>query len=280
MNSPRLVITEPSGNTTAIVFGIDYHHHNIVARELHRKFPVLEQILFAHKHKENNSWHGEMAGGEFCGNAARSLGFVLSMQSDFQNQIFTMSGINKPITVTSSGNKSSLSITTDIRQTTSFLGGAIVSLIHMEGISHAIFFNDHPLFNYMQRKLQENGGKKFAISTFNSLGLTTQLACGLIFVDRSNDSSVISPYVFVRKTGTFHAETACASGSIAVASVIGHNIRLKQPSEEYLDISIRQRENDVTAEVEGRIRILYDGHLGINLPTATRHSRRAPYIIN
>lgn len=69
----------------------------------------------------------------------------------------------------------------------------------------------------------------------------------------------ITPYVFVRDTGTLYAETACAHGSIAVASVLGNDMSIIQPSGEALDVKTRHSNGITTAEVDGSMVVLWDG---------------------
>src|SRR6266478_8252681 len=96
MDIQRLVIANPSGNVTAIVLDeTPREKMHDVGLTIQSAYPSVEQVLFVER--KGNAVHGQMAGGEFCGNAARALGFLLAKGRD-GDYTFTMSGTAEPVT--------------------------------------------------------------------------------------------------------------------------------------------------------------------------------------
>jgi len=222
----HLVIARPSGNVTAIVFDEDVARDDMreIGAGVQRDNPDVEQVLFVQKH--GDMIHGQMAGGEFCGNAARALGYVLA-DGEEGSQTFTMSGLSQPVTVDVKADYAKLKIRTSLEHQQIDLGNAPVPIVHLEGISHAILLPEHPLFHLLKKYASRADRWKTVMNVLDDLNLNDRPACGLIFVDGVNSSISITPYVYVRNIETLYAETACASGSIAVTALLGKNLSVK-----------------------------------------------------
>jgi diaminopimelate epimerase len=259
MDLKRLVIASPSGNITALVFDkIAAHKMHEVAALIQEEFPAVEQVLFVEK--RGSAVHAQMAGGEFCANAARALGYILADGKRSQ-QHFTMSGLSSPVIVDVHPNRSKLEIQTKLQRETRSWGDGPVSIVHMEGISHAVLLPTHPLYAYLREHVAQLNGKELVKRVLDELDLTKLPASGLLFAEPNGTGTNLTPYVFVRDMGTLYAETACASGSIAVASVLGKDVSIHQPSGETLDVRLLGNGSTVKAEVDGSMSILWDGSM-------------------
>lgn len=257
MDIERLVIAKPSGNITALVFDeIAPEKMREVGEVIQSEYPSVEQVLFVQK--RGDLVHAQMAGGEFCGNAARALGYVLADGKE-STQTFTMSGLSKPISVDVKTDYAKLRMQTAMRHEKVKLGNSSVSVVHLEGISHAVMEPKHPLFYFLKEYAARPDRWGTVKHVLDDLGLSTQPAAGLIFAEKNGVGTKITPYVFVRDIETLYAETACASGSLATASVLGKNTPISQPSGETLGVSLKPNGRTVKAEVEGSMAILSDG---------------------
>jgi len=273
MDIDRLVIAKPSGNITALIFDeIEADELPAVSTWVQNEFPSVEQVLFVQN--TIHGVHGQMAGGEFCGNAARSLGYVLSNGREAR-QTFTMSGISRPVAVETSLGRSKLGIQTDIKRENLFLKGEAVPVVHMEGISHVVLFTGCSSFYPLKEQAAKFGGEIVVQEVLDVLGLTLLPACGLLFVEADDDLISLTPYIFVRDTGKLCRETACASGSMAAAYMLEKDLDIHQPSNESLHVSIKRDGHTVKAEVDGVISILWDGAVDdIGEPNLLRQTTR------
>lgn len=257
MDLQRLVIVKPSGNITALVFDdIAPVRLREVGAAIQSEYPSVEQVLFVQN--RNGLVHGQMAGGEFCGNAARSLGYVLAKGVD-SSQTFTMSGVNEPVTIEVKPDYANLKMKTNLSHEKLSLGNAPIAVVHMEGISHAIMYPKHRLFPFLSEYAARPDRWNTIMHVLDDLGLSQKPAAGLIFAQNIENGLKITPYVFVRDIETLYAETACASGSIAAASVAGKSLSILQPSGETLDVVIKKNNGHVNAEIGGSMAVLWDG---------------------
>jgi diaminopimelate epimerase len=275
MRINRLVIAEPSGNTTALVFdAIAPNQRQFVADLIQQDMAEVEQVMFVIKHGER--WHGQMAGKEFCGNAARALGFVLANGEFKSSQTFTMSGLTRAVTVDVIGNQANLRMYTAISHEEKLLAGEPVPVIHLEGISHAVLKPEHKSFHTLRshaHNIDGNPAHNLEIkAALDELGLTSRLASGLLFLTKDQGINKLAPYVFVRNTQKLYAETACASGSLAAATTIGNGVFIRQPSGKDLHVAWHQKNNGIDAGVSGDMTILWKGDVSDlgNGPKAAR----------
>ena len=79
----RVTIVRPGGNDTAIVWDdIPRDLQSRLAARLQTTYPGVEQVMFVEKDTANDRVKGQMAGGEFCGNATRCLLYTSSSPRD------------------------------------------------------------------------------------------------------------------------------------------------------------------------------------------------------
>lgn len=262
MDLQRLVITRPSGNVTAIVFDdIPAEQRRDVGTAVQNEYPSVEQVLFVTKRK--GQVHGQMAGGEFCGNAARSLGYLLA-EGKASTQTFTMSGLSTPVVVEVKPHHAQLSMQTTVTRDQAHLGNCPISIVHLEGISYAVLDSACPTF-YNLKEFAARPDRWHTIKPIlDDLGLSQHAACGIIFAERKGNHLKITPYVLVRDIETFVPETACASGSLATAIVHGKSVSIQQPSGDILHVDFEFSGNTdkvktVNAHISGNMSVLWDG---------------------
>jgi diaminopimelate epimerase len=135
----------------------------------------------------------------------------------------------------------------------------ITFIVALEGITQVITYQ--PLKTNSREEIKLQGYK-----ILEKLRLTqTVPAAGIMFVSRKNNRLKIDPVVWVRDIKTLFYETACASGTTAVAlakAVMSENkskaaISILQPSGKLLKVLIKLK-NGVPdyAEIGGPVRIL------------------------
>lgn len=257
MGTYKIAIISPAGNDTALVEGIpSVGRKKSINQEILNSFPSVEQVGFYEKTSVKNA-RLEMAGGEFCGNALRSLAFLLLENRVGQMNIAT-SGVSTPlktgIRIPNSSYaqmpvlrpfESVVKVTDDLTQVT--LSG-ITHLITPDTVSSA-----------------ENELKTRAKNILETRGLlTTSPAAGVMFLSERNGQYSIRPVVWVRDIQTLFLETACASGTTAVglwtAMQSKENITklsVKQPSGLCLTITVeKDSKGFIDASIEGPIEII------------------------
>jgi diaminopimelate epimerase len=106
-----IVAANPAGNITALVGGAEQwgrpERESAVRAILNDKTLKAEQVGFVYRPSykpdaKNPLWHLEMAGGEFCGNAARSLGLYAAQMEGRHGRgtiTITVSGAEGPLNV-------------------------------------------------------------------------------------------------------------------------------------------------------------------------------------
>jgi histidine racemase len=289
MDIKRLVIANPSGNITAIVFDpTPRERMRDVGATIQSAYSNVEQVLFVEQ-KEGRV-HGQMAGGEFCGNAARALGYVLADGRDSQ-QTFTMSGTSAPVTVEVAKGHAILTTQMVLQKEHVKFEGALVPIVHLEGISHAIILPEHPMHNFLRRYAERPDRWKTVVHVLEDLGIHDKPASGLIFAEKNGSGISITPYVFVRSIDTLYPEMACASGSIAAAFVTGRaSLSVQQPSNENLHVQLKPIDCQTEIKVAGTMRVEWDGAAsdlhysapalsGRHGPTPRQHAAQAQVVL-
>ncbi len=135
----------------------------------------------------------------------------------------------------------------------------ITFIAALEGITQVISYQSLKTNSREEIKLQ-------GFKILQKLRLTrTAPAAGVMFISRKNNKLKIDPVVWVRDIKTLFYETACASGTMAVALTKAVKAKIKskaaisvlQPSEKLLKVLIKLK-NGVPdyAEIGGPIKIL------------------------
>ncbi|MCC8194609.1 MAG: diaminopimelate epimerase [Deltaproteobacteria bacterium] len=224
--------------------------------------------------------HMEMMGGEFCVNAIRSAALVFAMLgllpqtpvSGHYEGTITASGTVDPVRVRvriSSVKTGTPATEGDAAVAVSFASAApkdLVreypngeTLVHLPGITHLLLdAARHPL---PESPLAAAAAKR------KEHGLENREAAGVIWYAPAPDGAVsITPVVHVAATGSSVAETACGSGSLALALLLARsgttNIAVRQPSGHDIRVSFEQPatpSSPLTAWIDGIVRLTADG---------------------
>lgn len=196
----------PGGNVTAIFLDkkekTDYKN---ICKRLMESDKEIEQVGFVENSENKNcSFHLEMAGGEFCGNAARSAAYLWCLDRKETQVTFTVSGFNGFLRADVRGSKVSLEIPGNF-----FIDYSKVPegmLVKLEGISHLIINDDYD---------------RDTVRCLMERYIGDASAIGVIYKKTNESDITIDPYVYVKDIDKIVHETACGSGSIATAIACG-----------------------------------------------------------
>lgn len=170
--------------------------------------------------------HFAMAGGEFCGNAARAAALLLAPEGG--TVAFSLSGFSGLVaaTVTALGgpdyevSATFPGLTAPVRALGLRPEGP-AALVDLGGIVHIVLIAPFPraakVYRAQHRRLCRD------------LALTDRAAVGVIWCERAGENLTLHPLVWVRALDSFFYESACGSGTIAAAAVLGPGA-YRQPS--------------------------------------------------
>ncbi|MDR1816173.1 MAG: hypothetical protein LBR00_05855, partial [Clostridiales Family XIII bacterium] len=262
----RVVVADPAGNITALVFD-DLRHLDAAARaELNDAIiaaalrdvpgaPAVEQCGFVTADAAGGAGGAaggalEMFGGEFCGNATRSVRHLL--------------GAENPVTV-------DMPLPAGGVRVREADGGA-GWLVPFDGITHLVVTDAGQLANGSVRDTM------LSILADNKYGFRDLPAVGVSYFDEGTGRAAFS--LRVRDMDTIFSENSCGSGTAAIAAALAHRdgegkrLRVIQPSGDALGAAAiydrgasgggagdagTGRVKGVTTT--GTVRILYDGPL-------------------
>lgn len=209
----KYVVADPAGNTTGLVLTkLPSTEYKMVAKHLINHSPYdLEQVGFIRNCSDCDG-SLEMMGGEFCGNASRSLGLYLAKNS---NSLQT-----DTVMIRVSGATGKLEVRTDLKLNEAkikmppiqLIGNiktveyGLVPMITMEGIIHVLLI-DH--------QLDKTKGEQLIRGLADRVGHD---AIGVMYYE--SDRRFLTPLVWVRTTDTMIWESSCGSGSVALAAYL------------------------------------------------------------
>lgn len=267
MKKTKLTIIRPGGNDTALIEGIPPKSlRKSINDEVMKKFPSIEQVGFYTYSKNNKKARLEMAGGEFCGNATRSLAYLLleGRKGTLDIKVsgtkdFLKTGIKKPNTAFAQmpiyeEEKRIRKVADDIYMVP--LKGITQVITALPAISNEIF---------LKKTARE------ILDTYNLLSSVP--AAGVMFISEINGKIQIDPIVWVRDIQTFFYETACASGTTAVGlylakykNLANKPISIVQPSGSSISIIVQKESSSLlSALIDGPIAKLDEIMLEVNL---------------
>ena len=203
----KVRVADPAGNITIFVTTpVEREKYPFIARQLLAREDLKgEQVGFIER-KARGGFRMEMMGGEFCGNASRSFGYLQCQQAGKERQ---------ELEVDVSGSRSLLKVTADIKAGTSRI--------------------DMPLPKGMEL-LKTDGEERFCMVVFDGI-------CHMIVPGKPRDTKFVEtvlkkarkacpcgawgimfleedrmvPAVYVESTDSLIWESSCASGSMAAA---------------------------------------------------------------
>lgn len=267
----RVTIVRPGGNDTAIVWDrVPREQQGALSKEIQDVYPGVEQVMYVEDAGENK-FRGQMAGGEFCGNATRSLGYLLLGQKDGKIEL-EVSGSETPMQVVVQDGFSST--TSPIRTSLNSViedDGLGFTVAHLDGISFIIATQDSSIGQSIKTLETVDAQKDFVKELLKKEGFADAYpASGVLIVKRKPNGDYYSdPYVYVRDTGTLYYETGCGSGSTAIGLMEAKKsgdavsgLKIQQPSgmDLYVDID-RNADGFVGAKVNGPVEVVFDGKM-------------------
>ncbi|MBP9846923.1 MAG: hypothetical protein KBD43_12775 [Saprospiraceae bacterium] len=276
----RVTIVRPGGNDTAIVWDdVPRELQGSLSKKIQATYPGIEQVMFVEEGK-NGLVRGQMAGGEFCGNATRSLGYLI-MDGKDGNATLEVSGANQPMSVQIDNGMAKTSLPVKSSLDSAQPDGDDY-IVHLDGISFVITSKANTLGDRVLSETNPDKQKEIVLGALKKNGFATDYpASGVMVIDKQDDDSYkLEPFVYVRDTGTLYYESGCGSGSTSVGVMVAKesglpvkNLRITQPSGMDLLVSIDREANAFKgATVNGPIEILFDGRMHIAAPKTTKEA--------
>ena len=266
----RVTILRPGGNDTAIVWdNIPRRQQADVASSIQKTYPGVEQVMFMEKNPVTGRIRGQMAGGEFCGNATRSLGYLLQDGKDGIIDL-EVSGTDKTMSVTVKGGQAmaEIPVKPDLKSVSTRASGEMI--VQLDGISHLVTREGQPTASRLQAISDLEARKAEVKAILAEVGLASHPASGVMLVrELPGGKLALDPYVYVRDTGTLYYESACGSGSTAVGMVQAiacessvKALEILQPSGMTLNVQVKRNEKEFQqALVNGPVEILFDARM-------------------
>jgi len=262
-NLKRVVVAFPSGNTTAVVFDQRLTgDRKVLNRNLMDSWkndypgsPEIEQCCFVTvPESEEAIAKVEMFGGEFCGNATRSVIWVLTKGQDYQGKI-EVSGVNRLLDFSVKDGQVTVEMPLPIDQAVREVEEGI--LVQLDGIAQMVVVDSD--ISSASELLSE-------LKNSNRYNLQEQPAVGVSYYDQSTEKAEFN--VWVKEVDTVFDETACGSGTCAIGVALATNrkenvyLEVIQPSGEKITVTCiwdEAKGKVVRAEITGEVNILYDG---------------------
>ncbi|TJX14291.1 diaminopimelate epimerase [Tissierella creatinini] len=229
----------------------------------------IEEPITA-KGKSLNTLRLQMMGGEFCGNATRSLAALIvhlnlpmvNKTEDLYNVILEVSGINELLECTvrkteienSYFSKVQMPLPKSVVNSAFQFYNKMISYIRVDfpGITH---------FIVESKDIKDKEGFFKAIKDYTDQEELD--AIGIMFYD--SITSFLTPLVYVRSTDSLYWERSCASGTSAlgVALALRRNSSLheyiKQPGGE-LEVVVKLENDKVNSlYLDGSVKIVFEG---------------------
>ena len=231
----------PGGNTTALVrTRVPRSLYSEIARTILQQDKSIEQVGFIESPSSPRALiRLQMMGGEFCGNATRSIAYFLyeSLQKQNGNApkqfMVEVSGSDQLIPCSIEDKCVEIGLPVDHYTSDLFRTCKDGTLVKLDGIQH--FVTDFPAFAAFQPGFLKL--RAHYILRHEGLLRNDILAAGVIFMQKMKEGIKLHPVIWVQETGTFIYETSCASGTLAVALHMARDVKegkevnsLMQPS--------------------------------------------------
>jgi diaminopimelate epimerase/ribosomal protein S18 acetylase RimI-like enzyme len=263
----RVAVAYPSGNTTAVVFDqlLDSDRKKLNDRVMSAwkdRRPdqtEIEQCCFVTRANSPEAVaRVEMFGGEFCGNAMRSVAWLVTKGQDYSGLI-EVSGVNRPLAF--SVERGDVVVEMPLPETCERKLVQPIdegSLVQLDGTTQLVV--TEPMNGQTPRQLLAT------LLGSNKYRLTGQPSVGVSYYDRTSGKAEFC--VWVKEVDTIFDETACGSGTcaIGVASATkakgSISLSVVQPSGESIATVATYQDGSVTKSfIAGKVDILYDGEL-------------------
>ena len=221
MQQYQFQIFSPGGNDTALVFGLDFDKpmRRKIDYEIRTRYEVVEQVGFLGE--KDGEYYLEMAGGEFCGNATRCAASFFLRNTIGEIDIH-VSGVSRPLKagVNRAGTAwATMPVGSELSSVSSTDDGFF--LVPLEGIVHLIVPADKSEQYLSVARMADSFCdelKLIAKGLMDKYSLAHNPACGVMFLEETPNGLLMHPCVLVTGVeSSMYYETACGSGSIAVA---------------------------------------------------------------
>ncbi len=270
-NLKRAVIAYPSGNTTAIVTDqmLDEDRQSLndrIMRTWQEQFadqPEIEQCCFVTAPKSPEAVaRVEMFGGEFCGNATRSVIRLITEGKDYAGKI-EVSGVDRPLAFESKDGN--ITVEMPLPQEPASELAKVVDegvLVSLDGIAHVVVTDD------VLRKAASPKERLQSLLASNTYGLAEQPAVGVTYYNEQTEVADFA--VWVKEVDTIFDETACGSGTSSIGIALAQEqqksttVSVLQPSGETINTAAHydaKKGKVVSSTISGTVDILYDGRL-------------------
>ena len=219
-------VADPAGNITIFVLnGVPPEQYaSVAAKLLSLEEYRAEQVAFQVPARMGADGRIQMMGGEFCGNAARSYGYLLStvLPENPDSVLVEISGAQRPLAVAVDRRRGRCETEMPLPAGTVRIpfGGREYEAARFDGIVHTIVPGRPQSPEFVRGLL---AAARAAVSSG---------AYGILFLDGDR----MTPVVYVRDTDSLIWESSCGSGSAAVAALLGgregdgdHRYSLRQP---------------------------------------------------
>ncbi len=243
----KVQMADPAGNRTAIVRSSvpKSQRARVAAAIMNNEELRAEQVGF-----ETRPLYGgsagriEMMGGEFCGNAARSFGYMLCSESEKDHCKIEISGTREQLEVICDLERSTSAAQMPMPEKMEMIsddGENFYPLVISRGITHLIAVDQDPDEAFVGRIISKYG-KDYS-------------ALGVQFVKGDQ----LTPFVYVCGTDTVVAESSCGSGSLAAAWYLSrdkedgfHTFTFVQPGGEVI-VRIAKRQGKIAGTIGGHL---------------------------
>ena len=196
----RIRYLNPAGNITAVVLSpVSPELRPALSRAIMAEGRA-EQVGFAAPPRLGGVCRIEMMGGEFCGNAVRSYGYL--QRNEMAALLVEISGVTAPVPVTIDPAHQSAFADMPLPLGIDWIsvGERQYPLIQCQGISHLLALDQTP-------------DPAFLETARPMLNRLEQEAWGVMFLSGQQ----LTPAVYVRSTDSRVWESSCGSGSVAAA---------------------------------------------------------------
>lgn len=234
----KYAICRPGGNDTALVYGSDYtqEQKKCINDVIMKKHSNVEQVGFIDFNKKPEL---QMAGGEFCGNATRSAAnFYLDGKAGSIKIIVNGKDV---IDAGVDNNKNAwCEIPLYHGEDTITSNDDGIYFVKMNGMV-SVVIQENIAVSYLQQKSKL---KEAGMNIIKKYNLEDNEAVGVMFCECIEGTIKINPVVWVKSIDTLFYETACGSGTTAVAMVKAFNekkslvVDIIQPSEMIITANI------------------------------------------
>ena len=219
--------------------------------------------------------HLQMMGGEFCGNATRSLAFMLvarnfpniTIKESLAKFYLTVSGVEEPleVEVECDKNQNPLSAKVEMpiyKRIDSVCRREGAEVVSLEGISHIIVDSE-------KRAFKKESYREDFIALRDHFNLQDKEAVGVMWRGVRGDGSLsLEPVVWVKETDSYYYETSCGSGTMALALSLAkenssryQEFKIYQPSKKYITAIVERDDNQfLKGYIKGSVDIIAEGY--------------------